>query len=100
MILKESSNKYGADCTPLYFFHVLTKCRLNLERVSIHSNFYSLGGDSIISIQIVSQANQAGIQLTVRDLLTYTTIHKLSEVSRKRNIHLLEGTKKFGTNLR
>eukprot|EP01127_Copromyxa_protea_P009857 TRINITY_DN2356_c0_g1_i1.p1 TRINITY_DN2356_c0_g1~~TRINITY_DN2356_c0_g1_i1.p1 ORF type:complete len:1812 (-),score=392.14 TRINITY_DN2356_c0_g1_i1:133-5568(-) len=63
---------------------------LHLEKVSIHSNFYSLGGDSIVSIQIVSQANQKGIQLTVRDMLTYTTIHKLAEVSLKRTIHLIE----------
>jgi len=59
---------------------------LGLEKIGIHSNFYSLGGDSIISIQIVSRANQQGIPLTVRDMLIFPTIHKLAEVTMKRDI--------------
>ena len=33
---------------------------LKREHVSRHDNFFALGGDSILSLQIVAQANQAG----------------------------------------
>ena len=34
---------------------------LGLERVGIDDNFFALGGDSIMSIQLVSRARQAGL---------------------------------------
>src|SRR5262249_61041179 len=34
---------------------------LGLERVGIDDNFFALGGDSIISIQLVSRARRAGL---------------------------------------
>ncbi|MGE8456750.1 MAG: phosphopantetheine-binding protein, partial [Pseudomonas alloputida] len=35
---------------------------LKLERVGRSDNFFTLGGDSIVSIQVVSRARQAGIR--------------------------------------
>ncbi|CAM5353084.1 hypothetical protein SANTM175S_02131 [Streptomyces antimycoticus] len=37
---------------------------LRVERVGVEDNFFSLGGDSILSIQLVSQARQAGLAVT------------------------------------
>ncbi len=51
---------------------------LGVERVGIHDNFFALGGDSIVSIQIVSRARQAGIHMTPRHLFQYTTIAALA----------------------
>jgi len=42
---------------------------LRVEQVGIH-DFFELGGDSILSIQIVAKANKAGLQLTPKQLLT------------------------------
>ena len=57
---------------------------LGLERVSIHGNFFRLGGDSILSIQIVSRAREIGYHLTARDVFEHQTISELAKVvSRK-----------------
>ncbi|MGH8076528.1 MAG: amino acid adenylation domain-containing protein, partial [Lysobacter sp.] len=47
---------------------------LKLERVGVHENFFAIGGDSILSIQAVARANQAGIPVTIRQLFEFTTI--------------------------
>ncbi|MFM6155604.1 MAG: phosphopantetheine-binding protein, partial [Sphaerospermopsis kisseleviana] len=39
---------------------------LRIENVGIHDNYFELGGDSILSIQLVSKANQAGIQIAAK----------------------------------
>ncbi|GCE28515.1 hypothetical protein KDA_39990 [Dictyobacter alpinus] len=51
---------------------------LDLPRVSIYDNFFSLGGDSILSLQAVSKARKAGLQLQVKDFFQYQTIAELS----------------------
>jgi amino acid adenylation domain-containing protein/non-ribosomal peptide synthase protein (TIGR01720 family)/FkbM family methyltransferase len=51
---------------------------LKLERVSIHANFFELGGDSILSVLIVTRAAKAGLQLTPRHLFRYQTIAELA----------------------
>ena len=53
---------------------------LGLERVSVYDNFFALGGDSILSIQIVARANQAGLRLTPKHLFQHQTIAELSAV--------------------
>ncbi len=51
---------------------------LCVQRLSIHDNFFSLGGDSILSIQAVSRAHQAGLTLTPRQLFQYQTVAELA----------------------
>ena len=44
---------------------------LGLDRVGVHDNFFECGGDSILSIQILSRAKQAGLAAdTAGDLRT------------------------------
>ncbi|MEU4626609.1 non-ribosomal peptide synthase/polyketide synthase [Actinoplanes sp. NPDC023801] len=52
---------------------------LGLDRVGVHDNFFDSGGDSILSIQVVSRARQAGLHLTARDLFTRQNIAALAE---------------------
>ncbi|AKT37645.1 amino acid adenylation domain-containing protein [Chondromyces crocatus] len=54
---------------------------IGLERVGIHDNFFSLGGDSILAIQVVNRAKRAGISLAVRNLFQHQTIAALSVLS-------------------
>jgi len=54
---------------------------LRVERVGVGDNFFALGGDSIISIQIIARANQAGLQLTPKQLFQYQTIAELAAVA-------------------
>jgi amino acid adenylation domain-containing protein/non-ribosomal peptide synthase protein (TIGR01720 family) len=51
---------------------------LGRERVGIHDNFFDLGGDSILGIQVISRATRAGLPLTIRQLLQHQTVANLA----------------------
>ncbi|MFD3842383.1 non-ribosomal peptide synthase/polyketide synthase, partial [Streptomyces sp. NPDC058642] len=51
---------------------------LGVERVGARDNFFALGGDSILSIQIVSRARRAGLALTTKDVFRHQTIAELA----------------------
>ncbi|WP_431877566.1 condensation domain-containing protein [Amycolatopsis sacchari] len=46
---------------------------LKLPEVGVHDSFFELGGDSIISVQLVSRARKAGIRLTPRQIFEHRT---------------------------
>jgi amino acid adenylation domain-containing protein/non-ribosomal peptide synthase protein (TIGR01720 family) len=54
---------------------------LGRNQISINDNFFELGGDSIIAIQIVAKANQAGLEITPKQLFGYQTIAQLALVA-------------------
>ncbi|WP_239571871.1 non-ribosomal peptide synthetase, partial [Streptomyces sp. G44] len=51
---------------------------LGVERVGARDNFFTLGGDSILSIQIVSRARQAGLVLATKDVFRHQTVAELA----------------------
>ena len=55
---------------------------LGVRGIGVHDNFFDLGGDSILSIQIVAKANQRGLSLKPRDLFQHQTIAELAKVAR------------------
>nr|WP_129677795.1 non-ribosomal peptide synthetase [Candidatus Chloroploca sp. Khr17] len=55
---------------------------LGIEQVGVTDNFFQVGGDSILSIQIVSRAREAGLHLTPKDLFQHQTIADLAGVAR------------------
>jgi len=54
---------------------------LRLSQVGIHDNFFELGGDSILAIQAISRANQAGLRFTPAQLFQHQTVARLAMVS-------------------
>jgi non-ribosomal peptide synthase protein (TIGR01720 family) len=54
---------------------------LRLPKVGIHDNFFEIGGDSILSIQIVSRAQLAGLAITPRQVFEHPTIAELASVA-------------------
>jgi aryl carrier-like protein len=54
---------------------------LRVDRVGTHDDFFELGGDSILSIQIVSRALEAGILVTLRQIFEHPTIASLAAVA-------------------
>ncbi len=52
---------------------------LGLEQIGIRDNFFEVGGDSIISIQIVSRAKRSGIELSPKLLFEYPSIIELAQ---------------------
>ena len=51
---------------------------LGVERVGIDDNFFALGGDSIMSIQLVSRARKAGLLITPRAVFQHQTVVALA----------------------
>jgi amino acid adenylation domain-containing protein/non-ribosomal peptide synthase protein (TIGR01720 family) len=60
---------------------------LGLKTISINDNFFELGGDSILAIQIIAQANQAGLQITLKQLFCYQTIAQLATVAERVSVN-------------
>ncbi|MEP7010066.1 MAG: amino acid adenylation domain-containing protein [Acidobacteriota bacterium] len=54
---------------------------LGREEIGVHDNFFRLGGDSILSIQIVARANRAGLRLTPRQIFQCQTIAELAALA-------------------
>ncbi|MEO3756633.1 non-ribosomal peptide synthetase, partial [Streptomyces sp. B6B3] len=51
---------------------------LNQPDISTHDSFFALGGDSIMSLQLVARARTAGAHLTTTDVFQHKTIHALA----------------------
>ncbi|HEU4557700.1 MAG TPA: amino acid adenylation domain-containing protein, partial [Longimicrobium sp.] len=54
---------------------------LGVERIGAYDNFFALGGDSIVSIQIVARANEAGLRVQPRHLFMYQTVAELAAMA-------------------
>ncbi|AWY44166.1 amino acid adenylation domain-containing protein [Pseudomonas putida] len=54
---------------------------LKLETVSVTENFFAIGGDSILSLQVVAQAHEQGIALTAKHVFEGQTIAAMAEVA-------------------
>ncbi|PEW84327.1 non-ribosomal peptide synthetase [Bacillus cereus] len=57
------------------------KQALGVKKVGIYDNFFEIGGDSILSIQIISQASQVGLKLTPKQMFECPTISELAQVA-------------------
>jgi myxalamid-type polyketide synthase MxaB len=54
---------------------------LRVGEVGVFDNFFDLGGDSILSLQMLSRAAQAGLRLSVRQMYERQTVAELAEVA-------------------
>lgn len=54
---------------------------LRVSKVGEHENFFELGGDSILSIQIIAKARKLGLQLTPKQVFQHQTIAELAAVA-------------------
>jgi aryl carrier-like protein len=62
-----------------------TLCRilaevLELELVRPEDGFFEVGGDSVLAVQVVARAREAGLALSVRDLFDHQTAATLAAV--------------------
>ena len=51
---------------------------LGLARVGVEDNFFALGGDSILGIQVVAKAARAGLRLASKDIFLHQTVASLA----------------------
>ncbi|MBV8788903.1 MAG: amino acid adenylation domain-containing protein, partial [Mycobacterium sp.] len=54
---------------------------LGVERVGVDDSFFDLGGDSILSMQVVARARAAGIMCRPRDVFVEQTVARLARVA-------------------
>ncbi len=55
---------------------------LGLERVGVDDSFFELGGDSILSMQVVARARAAGLLCRPRDVFAEQTVARLARAAR------------------
>jgi len=53
---------------------------LLVDEIGVYDNFFELGSDSILSLQVIAKANQAGLQLTLKQIFEYQNIADLAAV--------------------
>ncbi len=51
---------------------------LALPSVGVHDNFFRLGGDSILSLQVIARARQRGLKLAPRQMFEHQTVASLA----------------------
>lgn len=56
---------------------------LNIGDIDIYDNFFFLGVDSIIAMQIVTKANDKGLRISVKDIFQFPSIIKLAEKAKQ-----------------
>mgnify|MGYP000098976600 FL=1 len=63
---------------------------INVDNVGIQDDFFRLGGDSIVSIQLVSRLRQRlAINIRVKDIFTYRTIERIYDQVSVKNLRLI-----------
>ncbi|MCP4150962.1 MAG: AMP-binding protein, partial [bacterium] len=65
---------------------------LNTGKLGINDNYFSLGGDSIKTIQIASRLRKYDLKLEVKDIFTHQTIKQLAPHVKKISRKSLQGT--------
>ena len=63
---------------------------LGVATFGVDHDFFEAGGDSILSIQLVSRARKAGVLFTPRDVFEQRTVARLAGVTRKLEATVLE----------
>ncbi len=51
---------------------------LHLNKIGINDNFFKIGGDSILAIQLISKAKKNGLVFSVKDVFVNQTVENLS----------------------
>jgi amino acid adenylation domain-containing protein/non-ribosomal peptide synthase protein (TIGR01720 family) len=54
---------------------------LGIERIGVDDNFFDLGGDSILNIQIVALAGKHGLRLSPQQIFDHPTVRELAAVT-------------------
>src|SRR5262249_39985937 len=53
---------------------------LRVERVGVHDNFFELGRDSILSLRVLAQAREQGLNFSLQQLFQHPNIQALAQV--------------------
>ena len=77
------TDRYRAPATPVEeLLAGIYAGVLGLDRVGVEESFFDLGGDSILSIQVVARARAAGLLCRPRDIFVQQTVAGVARVAR------------------
>ncbi|MCX5087583.1 non-ribosomal peptide synthase/polyketide synthase [Streptomyces sp. NBC_00365] len=65
---------------------------LEVPSVSVDDDFFALGGDSIVAVQLLILARRAGLELAPRDVFRHRTVTELAAVARTGTADLADDT--------
>ncbi len=54
---------------------------LKVDDIGVHDNFFDLGGDSVLNIQITNRAAECGLEVTPKQVFEHPTIFELARVA-------------------
>lgn len=79
----DTGEEYVAPLTPVQrTLADVVASVVGVAAVGIHDNFFEIGGDSILAIQVVARAQEeAGLRFTAFDLFAHPTVAGLAEVA-------------------
>ncbi|HBR48513.1 MAG TPA: non-ribosomal peptide synthetase [Nitrospira sp.] len=63
---------------------------LGLGRIGTQENFFELGGDSIVSLQVIARAKQVGLLVSPRQIFQYQTVAELAAVAEYDGVAVME----------
>lgn len=69
---------------------------LNYSPIGRNDNFFKIGGDSILSMQVVSRLSNKGYTLSVRDLFENPVVSYIASNLIKKEIRLYSDSEKYG----
>src|SRR5579864_4609900 len=87
-VLREDEFALPRDATERVLARIWQEV-LGRNEIGIHSNFFALGGDSILSIQIVSRARNTGLVITPKQIFQFQTIAGLAQVAERSSAKIL-----------
>src|SRR6185369_14582057 len=54
---------------------------LKRDDIGVMDNFFALGGDSILSLQVIARAREAGLRLTPKQMFAHPTVARAAAVA-------------------
>ncbi|BBX12049.1 hypothetical protein MNVM_11300 [Mycobacterium novum] len=73
--------RYRAPVTAVEILAGIYAQVLGVERVGVDDSFFDLGGDSILSMQVVARARAAGVLCRPRDVFVEQSVARLARVA-------------------
>ncbi|NEQ41320.1 MAG: amino acid adenylation domain-containing protein, partial [Okeania sp. SIO3I5] len=61
---------------------------LAVEEVGVYDNFFALGGDSLLSVQVLALAKKSGLEFSLQQLFKHQTINDLVKVLHRSELSL------------
>ncbi|AXI80192.1 non-ribosomal peptide synthetase [Peterkaempfera bronchialis] len=63
---------------------------LQLDEVGVDQDFFQLGGDSILAIQLLSALREVGLHVTARQIFTHSTVGALAAVASREDLSTVD----------